>query len=418
LLEKARALARDDARVLREVMTELAGAYDQTGQHEKAVRTREQLEYLPKGRGDQVAATGLASTLPAGGFSGPPGSARTWTRRTRWAVLGTVLVVVHIALFFGYRSYVASDRPAVPEQTATERAQTDVPAPDETTLTAAATTMHAPLVGPAGKPALDALVRENVGLLVVIGRYEGTVNGQPISLDLPIGTGTAFVVRESGILLTAKHVTGAARDPDLPASLQDWRMPTVTRRSISYIVCFGPAARDQLPAKLLLESEKFDMAVLKVDRTFASPLRLSKRPPRLGDDVRVVGFPGVLQQAFNEMFATNSRLEQAAQKLVASGHVNLIAEMFSPESFQPTATRGIISTAERNFEGVEHTQLDARVAPGNSGGPLLDGALEVVGIVTLAGTKAEGSRESAEGYNFALLVGQLRDELAQYLEGH
>src|SRR5262245_5322509 len=43
LLEKARALARDDKDMLRAATAELASAYDLVGQHERASRCREQL---------------------------------------------------------------------------------------------------------------------------------------------------------------------------------------------------------------------------------------------------------------------------------------------------------------------------------------------------------------------------------------
>ena len=93
-----------------------------------------------------------------------------------------------------------------------------------------------------------------------------------------------------------------------------------------------------------------------------------------------------------------------------------MAEIFSPETFNPTATRGIVSTAERRIDDAEYTQFDARVSPGNSGGPLLNTKFEVVAIVTLAGKRGDGPEDNAEGYNFGLLLDQIRDELAPYTE--
>jgi S1-C subfamily serine protease len=84
-------------------------------------------------------------------------------------------------------------------------------------------------------------------------------------------------------------------------------------------------------------------------------------------------------------------------------------ELFGPEAYNATVTRGVVSTAERFIENVGHVQFDARVSPGNSGGPLLGADRRVIAIVTKGGTGR------AEGYNFGILVDQLRDELAQWV---
>jgi S1-C subfamily serine protease len=260
---------------------------------------------------------------------------------------------------------------------------------------------------------LDALVRDNVALLVVLGHYEGRIGsggGQRVSLDVPLAHGTAFVVGRGGAMLTNRHVVEAGNDKRIPASLDDAGMPTVTLRSTSYLVCFGPDRAQQFEAKLVHESDRFDLAVLSAaPAQFAEPLRLADRAPRLGEEVFVAGYPGALQEAFDKEFRTRARFADAVQRLRATGQVNLIDELFSPEAFQATVTRGVISTAERHLGGVAHTQFDARVSPGNSGGPVLDADRRVIAIVTKGGAGA------AQGYNFGLLVDQLRDELAPYV---
>ena len=62
----------------------------------------------------------------------------------------------------------------------------------------------------------------------------------------------------------------------------------------------------------------------------------------------------------------------------------------SPYGLEFTLHAGVISNLSRPILGVSYLQVDAQVSPGNSGGPLLDSAGRVVGIVSLKHSKAEG----------------------------
>ena len=64
----------------------------------------------------------------------------------------------------------------------------------------------------------------------------------------------------------------------------------------------------------------------------------------------------------------------------------------SPESFTESITKGIISAIRSTDFGMEFIQTDAEITHGNSGGPLLNGNSEVVGVNTL----------SIEGVKFAI----------------
>src|SRR5204863_1882333 len=133
--------------------------------------------------------------------------------------------------------------------------------------------------------------------------------------------------------LTNKHVTHSANDPQIPKTLQDFGLPTLTLRTTSYLACFGTGAGDRVAAKLLNQSDQFDLAVLKSDRVFAAPLRFASSSPRMGDEVFAAGFPGVVQSMFDQRYFTRPRIREVVQKLVDTGHVDLVAETFSPESF-------------------------------------------------------------------------------------
>ena len=62
-----------------------------------------------------------------------------------------------------------------------------------------------------------------------------------------------------------------------------------------------------------------------------------------------------------------------------------------------TVHKASVSHLERSELGVAYFQIDARVNPGNSGGPLIDARGRVVGVVTL-------KKKDAEGIGFALPI--------------
>ena len=62
----------------------------------------------------------------------------------------------------------------------------------------------------------------------------------------------------------------------------------------------------------------------------------------------------------------------------------------SPLGHDFTAHEGAISNMSRPVLGVAYIQIDAKVNPGNSGGPVLDGQGRVIGVVTLKSEEGEG----------------------------
>ncbi len=143
------------------------------------------------------------------------------------------------------------------------------------------------------------------------------------------GSGSGFVLREDGYVLTNNHVVAGAGDGRLVVVLSDGR---------------------QLDGTVVGATSEYDLAVVKVDATGLTPLPL-------GDsDAVVVGDP-----------------------VVAVG---------APLGLVGTVTTGIVSARNRPVvagEGNDQTfinalQTDAAINPGNSGGPLVDASGQVVGI--------------------------------------
>lgn len=62
----------------------------------------------------------------------------------------------------------------------------------------------------------------------------------------------------------------------------------------------------------------------------------------------------------------------------------------APKDMPYTMTKGIISALDRQLGQNSYIQIDASVNSGNSGGPLVDDAGNVIGIITLKANDAEG----------------------------
>ncbi|SDC54623.1 putative serine protease PepD [Sanguibacter gelidistatuariae] len=144
------------------------------------------------------------------------------------------------------------------------------------------------------------------------------------------GTGSGFIIREDGYILTNNHVIAGA-------------VPTGTIR-----VTFVDGSEEE--ATLIGRTSDYDLAVIRVDRDGLTPLVL-------GDsDSVVVGDP-----------------------VIAIG---------APLGLDGTVTSGIISALNRPVTAgdsadtafINALQTDAAINPGNSGGPLVNGSGEVIGI--------------------------------------
>jgi S1-C subfamily serine protease len=55
----------------------------------------------------------------------------------------------------------------------------------------------------------------------------------------------------------------------------------------------------------------------------------------------------------------------------------------NPEGLNNTVSKGIVSSTDREFEGMNYIQIDAPISEGSSGGPIFDGKGRVIAIATL-----------------------------------
>jgi putative serine protease PepD len=196
-----------------------------------------------------------------------------------------------------------------------------------------------------------------------VGRVYEAAGPGVVSVQAGPASGTGFVVRRDGMIVTNAHVVSGAETAQ------------VRFNDTGHLV----------EADVLGTDPSSDLAVLRVDPGGVGGLR----PLRLADsdDVRV------------------------GDSVIAIGH---------PFGLDRTATAGIVSGVGREirapdgFQIEEAIQTDAPINPGNSGGPLLDIRGRVVGVNAQIATA--GNRGNV-GIGFAVPANTVRDVVPRLSRG-
>ncbi|WP_342766628.1 S1C family serine protease [Xylanimonas oleitrophica] len=181
-----------------------------------------------------------------------------------------------------------------------------------------------------------------------------------------VSTGSGFVVREDGYLLTNNHVVAPAA------------------QGAAVTVTFSDG--HEVEARLVGRTADYDLAVLKVEETGLTPLVLGDSDQvAVGDAVIAVG---------------------------------------APLGLESTVTTGIVSATHRPVQAgeaaqaafIDAVQTDAAINPGNSGGPLVDARGEVVGINS-AIAQPPGAQQATGsiGLGFAIPSNQARHTTEQLI---
>jgi len=180
-------------------------------------------------------------------------------------------------------------------------------------------------------------------------------------------TGSGFVLREDGYVLTNAHVVSAGDDGG----------------AVTVVLSDG----SEHPGEVVGLTTDYDLAVVKIDVDGLTPLVLGD-----SDDV-VVG-----------------------DQVLAVG---------APLGLDSTVTTGIVSALHRPVQAgdqsstafIDAIQTDAAINPGNSGGPLVDADGEVVGINS-AIAQAPGALQATGsiGLGFAIPANQARTTAEQLIE--
>jgi S1-C subfamily serine protease len=182
-----------------------------------------------------------------------------------------------------------------------------------------------------------------------------------VGISTRAGTGSGFIVRADGIVLTNAHVVGPYRS-----------------------VTVELATGEEVQGRVLGSDPGLDVAIVDIPGT-GLPVAA------LGDSDRL----------------------QVGQSAIAIGN---------PLQFSRTVTTGIISGIHRSLPTTRQSggldeliQTDAAINPGNSGGPLLNSAGQVIGINTavVQGLTAQGA--TAVGLGFAVPINVAREIAEQLL---
>jgi S1-C subfamily serine protease len=183
----------------------------------------------------------------------------------------------------------------------------------------------------------------------------------PVSPAKPAKTvemnGTGFVISTTGHVVTNHHVIGRCTG-DIRGNL---------------------TSQASTNLRIVSKDEINDLALLQAPMAFKEVASIRGSTIQPGDAVIAIGFPfhGLLTSDF-------------------------------------TVTTGIVSSLSGILNDTRYLQISAPVQPGNSGGPLLDTAGNVVGVVaeklnSLKFAKATG--DIPENVNFAIKTGAMRDFL-------
>jgi putative serine protease PepD len=182
------------------------------------------------------------------------------------------------------------------------------------------------------------------------------------------GTGTGFVIRSDGYLLTNNHVVeGVVNGGSLRVSFNDGK--TVN-------------------GKIVGTDSAYDLAVIKVDLRNLTALQFGdSEKVQVGDSVIAIGSPLGLAGT------VTSGIISAKDRAVTAGSGN----------------------AESSF--INALQTDAAINPGNSGGPLVDKSGAVIGVNSAIATLDSSSSQTGSiGLGFAIPINQARRTAEQLIK--
>ncbi len=173
-----------------------------------------------------------------------------------------------------------------------------------------------------------------------------------VRIQTPAGLGSGFIINSKGFCVTNYHVVeGQTRVGVTIYHRRD--NDEFERRAI----------RD---VKILALNPFFDLALLEIPKQ---------------DDME-----------FHAVFVAQDDSVQEGDPVFAIGN---------PLGLERSVSEGIISTRNRNIEGVVYIQTTAQINPGNSGGPLFNNHGEVVGVINM-------KLAFGEGLGFAIPVAYLK----------
>lgn len=255
----------------------------------------------------------------------------------------------------------------------------------------------------------EALLRAKPAVALVVSEVAGEVTfrcdaGAEMTVTpAPLReTGTGWFIAPSGWLITNGHVVSAAHHPP------DRLARELTQKAIAQACAnaagtgrarLEPSISVLLPNGMRMRATvvKYgppvtgepmsgqDLALLKIDAADMPALTLGDSArARIGDRLHVIGFPGVVLS--HELLNATATMEASV-------------------------TSGAISGFKQDRASQPVIQTDAPAAWGNSGGPAVNDAGEVVGVLTFVTLASDA--DIVQGFNFVIPAATV----AKFLEG-
>jgi serine protease Do len=175
-----------------------------------------------------------------------------------------------------------------------------------------------------------------------------------ISIETPSGKGSGFILNDEGFAVTNHHVIDG--ETRISAILYENTAGGLKRRKIEDVV-------------IVALNPFVDLALLKL-------------PPQ--KDLKL-----------GHVFLGSLDDINAGDGVFAVGN---------PLGLERSVSQGIVSTRNRNFEGLVYLQTDTAINPGNSGGPLFNLRGEVIGVTNMKLT-------FGENLGFAIPINYVKDFL-------
>lgn len=173
-----------------------------------------------------------------------------------------------------------------------------------------------------------------------------------VLIETPDGLGSGFIINDRGYCVTNYHVV----------ETQTRVAVTIFHRSEN-----GDFERRSIrEVKILALNPHFDFALLEIPKQ---------------DDLK-----------FSPVYIADDDSHREGDGVFAIG---------SPLGLERSVSEGIVSTRNRNMNGIVYIQTTAQINPGNSGGPLFNDKGQVVGVINM-------KLSFGEGLGFAIPVSYLK----------
>ena len=194
-------------------------------------------------------------------------------------------------------------------------------------------------------------------------------------------TGSGVLISADGHVLTNWHVVAE----QINALIYGARREVSTHvQGIDVVIGSGELEERTLPARIVARDRKRDLAILQVRFKPKSHLGAAEvYPLKVAQKVWVIGFP------FGDLLSESD------------------AGLEEPRNPELTVSSGIITSLRHDKDGhLRAIQTDAAVNPGNSGGPMLDAAGHLIGIIN---ARIQGG----EGIGFGIPINVLHSFLSK-----